>query len=68
MRWTILLLVASSTGGCVTAAEFCAVARPLTIETADSLTPTTARQFLAHNRTGERLCGWKPPQPRGSMM
>lgn len=27
---------------------------------ADTLTPDTARQVLAHNATGQAVCGWRP--------
>lgn len=51
------LLTACATGGAVTK-EFCAIARPILISKADSLTDGTARQILNHNEIGARLCGW----------
>jgi hypothetical protein len=60
MRWTvpwialaILLTSCAGTGG-----EGCDAWRPILVGAPDVLSPETARQILAHNRTGRRLCGW----------
>jgi hypothetical protein len=39
-------------------AEFCSVAKVIYIENGDVLTDSTARQILAHNELGARLCDW----------
>jgi hypothetical protein len=36
----------------------CGAWRPILVGRADVLTDGTARQILAHNETGRRLCGW----------
>jgi hypothetical protein len=59
-----LFLAATLASGCASdgpAADFCLIARPITIEDADVVTDTTARQLLEHNETGARLCGWSTP-------
>ncbi len=38
----------------------CDWAEPIRPSRADQLTDGTARQILAHNETGARLCGWQP--------
>jgi hypothetical protein len=38
----------------------CDWAAPIRPSRADQLTDGTARQILAHNETGARLCGWHP--------
>ncbi|GGJ14670.1 hypothetical protein GCM10011320_22400 [Neoroseomonas lacus] len=60
MRWTapwialgILLTSCAGTGS-----EGCDAWQPILVSASDGLTPDTARQILAHNRTGRRLCGW----------
>ncbi len=41
---------------------FCAVSSPLRLsaKAVDMLSDTEARALLAHNRKGEKLCGWRP--------
>ncbi|WP_206934123.1 hypothetical protein [Roseococcus thiosulfatophilus] len=52
---TILLPSCAATGPAVD----CQAWRPIAIdEEADVVTRETARQILAHNLTGRRLCGW----------
>lgn len=49
--------------GCTTAkGSFCAVSSPLRLsaKAVDALSDAEARALLAHNRKGERLCGWRP--------
>jgi hypothetical protein len=36
----------------------CVAFRPILISTEDHFTDQTARAILAHNLTGQRLCGW----------
>jgi hypothetical protein len=56
------LILFLAIAGCTTAkGGFCAVASPVRISAAavDQLTDAQARALLAHNRKGEKLCGWK---------
>lgn len=50
--------------GCITppTGDFCAVEHPtrLTSKTIDAMTDAEVVDALAHNRKGEKLCGWKP--------
>lgn len=46
--------------GCATTSD-CDWAAPILPSRADVLTPGTARQILAHNETGARVCGWQQP-------
>lgn len=41
------------------AASFCAKAKPILIAKGDRMTPNIADQIVAHNKMGEKLCGWK---------
>lgn len=63
MRWTALLLVSLTLlGACTTAGpgiDVCGPWRPILVSRQDQLTDQTARQILAHNETGERLCHWR---------
>lgn len=58
MLWlaSLSLLSACATGGPGT--DACGPWRPIYVSRADVLTEGTARQVLAHNETGARLCGW----------
>lgn len=38
--------------------DFCATAKPIYINKGDVIQDDTARQILAHNKTGRKLCGW----------
>jgi hypothetical protein len=42
--------------------DFCAVEHPtrLTSATVDAMTDAEVNDAVAHNRKGEKLCGWKP--------
>lgn len=42
--------------------DFCAVEHPtrLSEKTIDAMTDAEVNDALAHNRKGEKLCGWKP--------
>jgi hypothetical protein len=62
MKW-IAVSLASLTllAGCVTdgaGTSPCAGWRPILVSRADTLTQETARQILAHNEVGARLCRW----------
>ncbi|WP_027141496.1 hypothetical protein [Mesorhizobium sp. WSM3626] len=49
--------------GCTTAkGGFCVVSSPLRLSAAaiNALSDAEVKALLAHNRKGERLCGWKP--------
>ncbi|TGP27241.1 MULTISPECIES: hypothetical protein [unclassified Mesorhizobium] len=49
--------------GCTTAkGGFCEVSSPLRLSgrAVDTLSDQEARALLAHNRKGEKLCGWRP--------
>lgn len=50
-----LLPSCAATGG-----AGCEAWRPILIGAEDILSAETARQILAHNLTGARLCGWRP--------
>lgn len=54
---SIMLLSACAPNG-AESGSFCAVAKPIYIEDADQFTEATAREILAHNLTGEKICGW----------
>ena len=38
----------------------CEWTKPIYVSKADVLTNETAAAILAHNRSGARICGWKP--------
>lgn len=58
-KWTLIgalmLLTACSAIG---KGNECVAFRPILISTEDHFTDQTARAILAHNLTGQRLCGW----------
>ena len=62
MRWiglwlvSLSLLSACAPNGAATSA--CSGWKPIYVSRADVLTADTARQILAHNETGARICGW----------
>lgn len=55
---TLLALVACQTTG----GSFCDIAKPLrpSKETVAALTDAEVAALLAHNRKGQKLCGWRP--------
>lgn len=60
----ILLLTACNTTGRVTeVSSGCGWTRPILVSREDVLTDLTARQILAHNETGRRLCNWSSSAP-----
>ncbi|MDX8534269.1 hypothetical protein RFM41_24405 [Mesorhizobium sp. VK25A] len=59
----IVAVIATALAGCTTArGGFCAVASPMRLSdrAVDALSDQEARALLAHNRKGEKLCGWRP--------
>ncbi|CDX39890.1 conserved exported hypothetical protein [Mesorhizobium sp. SOD10] len=59
----IVAAIAATLAGCTTArGGFCAVASPMRLSdrVVDALSHQEARALLAHNRKGEKLCGWRP--------
>jgi hypothetical protein len=52
---SLILLAGCSIGG---AATSCGPWKPVLVSRGDVLIEGTARQLLAHNETGRRLCGW----------
>ena len=59
-----LLLNGCATSGRATEGSDCAWARPILVSRDDVLSDLTARQILAHNETGRRVCGWGTKQAR----
>jgi len=57
-----MLALATLLSGCAGsgAADYCAPWRPIRVAAEDVLGEATARDVLAHNLTGRRLCGWEP--------
>jgi hypothetical protein len=60
----VLTLVAALTlAGCqTTKGSFCEISSPIRLssEAIKALSDQEVRTLLAHNRKGEKLCGWKP--------
>lgn len=57
----MILLAALALAGCsTTGGDYCLLAKPIRPSTSDVLTEGTARQILAQNETGEKLCNWTP--------
>jgi len=54
---SLTLLTACAGGGAETKG-FCATAKPIMVSRSDILTDGTARQILAHNEYGEKVCAW----------
>jgi hypothetical protein len=50
----MLLTACTATGS----GNDCVAWRPILISASDQFTDQTARAILAHNLTGQRLCGW----------
>ncbi|RVG70921.1 hypothetical protein CN222_01935 [Sinorhizobium meliloti] len=61
-RCLMMLFVMSYVAGCATTTDWCASNRPIrsTAEDVEAMSSGTARQILEHNRTGAKICGWKP--------
>lgn len=64
----MLMLLAILLSGCVDGSarglDVCAPWKPIFVSAADQLTDGTAREIVAHNEVGERLCGWRAPGER----
>lgn len=63
MRLTVMLLASAILlPGCESAGpgptDVCGPWRPILVTPRDALDRGTAADILAHNTTGERLCGW----------
>lgn len=59
----MLLSVLAALAGCTTVkGGFCAVSGPLRLSaaTVDALSDAEVKALLAHNRKGQKLCGWRP--------
>jgi hypothetical protein len=59
----MLAAMAIAITGCMAVkGGFCAVSSPLRLSaaTVDALPDAEVKALLAHNRKGEKLCGWKP--------
>ncbi|MGX7872861.1 hypothetical protein ACVDG5_008555 [Mesorhizobium sp. ORM6] len=59
----IALLALLAVAGCTTAGgSFCAVEHPIRPTKAEvaTLSDASVAEILAHNRKGQKLCGWKP--------
>jgi hypothetical protein len=54
---SLTLLTACAGGGPATDG-FCAVSKPIMVSRSDVLTDGTARQILAHNDYGAKVCAW----------
>ena len=57
--WTLIvaLMLLTACGATGKGSE-CVAWRPILISPSDQFTDQTARAILAHNLTGQRLCGW----------
>lgn len=58
-------LILITLAGCITTpvgGDFCAVEHParLSDATIDAMTDAEVNDALAHNRKGQKLCGWQP--------
>jgi hypothetical protein len=59
---TLILAGLIALAGCTTTkGSFCAIASPQRPSAAavDAMTDAQVKALLAHNRTGQKLCGWK---------
>ena len=60
---SLALALAVALSGCTTTkGSLCAISSPLRLsaKAVDALSDAEARALLAHNRKGQRLCGWRP--------
>jgi hypothetical protein len=48
-----------------TVTDYCTPWRPIYVAAKDVLSDPTAREILAHDQTGAKLCGWKPTPASG---
>jgi hypothetical protein len=58
---SFIVLVGLMLAGCSTTrpGDFCVVSEPIRPSATDTLTTGTARQVLAHNEYGQKVCGWR---------
>ena len=57
------LIVLTMLAACQTGAgSFCAIAKPMrpTYDAIAAMSDQELNEILAHNRKGQKLCGWKP--------
>lgn len=57
-----LMLVVALVGCTTTSGSFCAIEKPTRLSTKAiaALSDAEVKTILAHNETGQKLCGWKP--------
>lgn len=62
VKGLILAALIAAAGCTSTKGGFCAVASPQRPSgtAVDAMTNAQVKALLAHNRTGQELCGWKP--------
>ncbi len=60
VRWAPLLAVVLLTGCAKTGAgiDACGPWKPIYVSKQDTFTDETAKQILAHNLTGQKVCKW----------
>lgn len=58
----VLALVVALAGCTTTKGSFCEIEKPTRLSAAAiaALSDAEAKVILAHNRTGQKLCGWRP--------
>ncbi len=59
----LMLALLVALAGCTTASGgFCGISSPLRLsaKAIDALSDAEAGALLAHNRKGQKLCGWRP--------
>lgn len=55
-----LMLISGCAAGPAAGVDVCAPWQAIYLSAEDRLTTETARQVVAHNEVGERLCRWTP--------
>lgn len=61
----LLLTACTTTGRATEVTTGCEWTKPILVSRQDVLTDLTARQILAHNETGRRLCHWGSDEQQG---
>lgn len=58
----IILALLALTACTTTKGSFCEIAKPMRPSAAaiDAMTDAQVKDIVAHNRKGQKLCGWKP--------
>lgn len=64
MLMLLAILLSGCVGGNARGLDVCAPWKPIFVSSEDRLTAGTAREIVAHNEVGERLCGWEAPGVR----